>query len=103
MVVCEDVRCPFHGRLRVQAVTVEGVVVSARMRRSVTVSSEFRVKLKKYERFAKGYTSLKAHNPDCIGAREGDLVTVAACRPLSKSKHYVVIAKKGSAMAAKEA
>src|SRR3989338_2164209 len=101
MAVCDDVGCPFHGRLRVQKRTVDGIVVSAKMRRTVTVRSEFRIKLKKYERFAKGYTSLKAHNPDCIGAREGDLVTVAACRPLSKSKHYVVIAKKGSSVAVK--
>jgi len=95
--VCTDKNCPFHGSLRITRRTLTGVVDSARMRRTVNVKRELRVLLKKYERFAKRYSSIKAHNPDCIGAKENDTVTIAECRPLSKSKHFVVIKKTSKA------
>lgn len=90
---CNDQNCPFHGTLRVSKRTLTGIVSSAKMRRTVDVKREFRVMLKKYERFAKRFSSVKAHNPDCIDAVEGEFVTIAECRPLSKSKHFVVISK----------
>ncbi|MAG15769.1 30S ribosomal protein S17 [Candidatus Woesearchaeota archaeon] len=92
--VCKDENCPFHGSLKLTKRSLTGVVDSAKMRRTVNVKRELRVLLKKYERFAKRYSSIKAHNPDCIGAKEGEIVTITACRPLSKSKHFVVVSKK---------
>ncbi len=79
-----------------------GVVISARMRRTVNVKIERRVIISKYERYAKLFSMIKAHNPDNISAEEGDIVTIAECRPLSKSKHFIVI-KKISAKNTKEA
>ena len=38
---------------------------------------------------------MKVHNPDCINAKEGDLVGVVECRPLSKTKNFVIIRKLG--------
>lgn len=90
---CNDKNCPFHGSLRIAKRTLTGIVSSAKMRRTVDVKRERRILLKKYERFTKRYSSVKAHNPDCIDAKEGEIVTVASCRPLSKSKHFVVISK----------
>ena len=92
---CKDVNCPFHGSLKLRKRRISGTVTSARMRRTLNVSRERRIMLPKYERFAKRYYSLKAHNPDCISAGEGDVVTLAECRPLSKSKHFVAIKKAG--------
>ena len=91
---CEDNNCPFHGGLKISKRTFSGTVDSTRMRRTVNVKRERRMHLRKYQRFAKRYYSLKAHNPDCIAAKEGNEVTVAECKPLSKSKHFVVIAIK---------
>ncbi|MBS3133495.1 30S ribosomal protein S17 [Candidatus Woesearchaeota archaeon] len=91
---CNDKNCPFHGSLRVKKRTLTGVVSSTKMRRTVDVKRELRVMLKKYDRFAKRYSSIKAHLPDCIEVKESEIVTVAACRPLSKSKHFVVISKR---------
>jgi small subunit ribosomal protein S17 len=34
---------------------------------------------------------MHAHNPPCINAKEGDVVKIAECRPLSKTKKFVVI------------
>ena len=72
-----------------------GLVVSSKMRGTVTVKIERRVLLPKYERFAKRYSTIKAHNPENISAETGDLVTIAECRPISKTKHFMVVKKQG--------
>ena len=47
--------------------------------------------MRKFERFERGKSSVQAHNPDCIKAKEGDQVMIAECRPLSKTKSFVVV------------
>jgi ribosomal protein S17 len=49
----------------------------------------------KYERYERRKSRIVVHNPECIRAREGDVVVVAECRPLSKTKSFVVVAKTG--------
>ena len=73
-----------------------GRVVSSKMRSTVTVQIDRRVMLPKYERFAKRYSVIKAHNPRNVGAETGDVVTIAECRPISKTKHFIVVKKHGS-------
>lgn len=94
MVKCNDKNCPFHGKINVRKRKLTGVVDSTRMRRTVNVKREHRVLLPKYERYTKHYSSIKAHNPECVSAQDGDVVTIAECRPISKSKRFVVVAKK---------
>ena len=38
-------------------------------------------------------TRVHAFNPLCINAKEGDTVKIIECRPLSKTKNFVVIEK----------
>ena len=45
----------------------------------------------KYQRYEKRRSKVHAHNPPCITAKVGDIVTIAECRRLSKTKSYVVI------------
>jgi len=82
--------------MKIRKTTFSGTVDSARMRNTVNVKRVLRVMIKKYERYAKRYYSLKAHNPICISAKKGDIVVVAECRPISKSKHFVVVSKKSN-------
>lgn len=71
--------------------TFEGKVVSDKMHKTVIVEWP-RIKLiSKYERYEKRRTRVKAHNPDKINAKTGDLVTIRETRPLSKTKHFIVI------------
>lgn len=70
-----------------------GKVISSKMTKTVTVEWESRKYIKKYERYAKRRTRVHAHNPDNIGANEGDIVKIKQTRPLSKTKHYTVIGK----------
>ncbi len=70
--------------------TITGRVVSNKMDKTITVLVERRVKHPIYGKYVKRSTKLHAHdeNNEC---NEGDTVTVAACRPLSKSKSWRLV------------
>jgi small subunit ribosomal protein S17 len=48
----------------------------------------------KYERFEWRTGKYMAHNPPCINAVIGTKVKIMECRPLSKTKAFVVIEQK---------
>lgn len=75
--------------------TFVGVVVSARAQKTVTVEWERRTYVPKYERYKKDRTRVKAHNPEAVDAKEGDVVEVRECRPISKTKHFIITKKMG--------
>jgi small subunit ribosomal protein S17 len=88
---CSDVHCPFHGTLPVRGQVITGKVVSDRMMGSVVVRRDYLHLVRKYKRYEKRSTKIHAHNPPCLHAEVGDLVRIAECRPLSKTKTYVVV------------
>jgi len=90
MVECKDVHCPFNGGLKTRGSVLEGVVVSDKGRRTVIVERNLVKYVPKYERYARSRSRIPAHNPDCMGARAGDVVRIAACRKISRSKAWVV-------------
>ena len=69
--------------------TITGRVISNKMDKSITVLVERRVKHDVYGKFVKRSTKLHAHdaNNEC---NEGDVVTIKACRPISKSKCWTL-------------
>ena len=70
--------------------TLTGRVVSDKMNKSVTVLIERRVKHPVYGKIVSKSTKVKAHDErnDC---RQGDLVTIAETRPLSKTKSWTLV------------
>ena len=90
-VACEDPCCPFHGPLPVRGAVIEGTVRTSKMMGTVVIQRVKRVHVPKYERFKLVTHKYSAHNPPCISAKEGDHVTIAECRPLSKTVKYVVV------------
>ena len=88
---CEDANCPFHGRLSVRGRVVEGDVVSAKAQKTVVIKRKYLHFIPKYERYERRHSKMLAHNPDCVDAKTGDRVKIAECRPLSKTKHFVVV------------
>jgi small subunit ribosomal protein S17 len=73
---------------------IEGVVVSDKMNKTVTVRADYIIKVPKYDRMKRRHTKIKARNPPEIDAKIGDFVKIAECRPLSKTVHFIVIEKK---------
>jgi small subunit ribosomal protein S17 len=88
---CSDKNCPFHGNLTVRGRILTGTVTSDKMSKTVIVAWARRVYVPKYERYEKRRSSVKAHNPSCINAKKGDLVRISESRPLSKTKHFVIV------------
>lgn len=88
---CTDPNCPFHGVLPVRGQVLSGIVMTDKMDRTVVVQRTFVKKIAKYERYEKRKTKVHAHNPPCMNAKQGDSVVIAECRPLSKTKSYVIV------------
>jgi small subunit ribosomal protein S17 len=82
--------------------TFTGIVVGDKMSKTVTVEWTRRSYIPKYERYERRRTRVKAHNPAEIDAREGDVVVIKETRPLSKTKHFIVISKQGQSPAAEK-
>jgi len=72
-----------------QARTLEGRVISNKMDKTVTVLIERQVQHSLLGKIVR--RSTKLHAQDEMGANEGDVVRIAECRPLSKTKHHRVI------------
>lgn len=88
---CKDMHCPEHGSLRTKGRVFLGTVISDKMQRTATVQWERKLYLPKYERYLKAWTRIKVHNPQCINAKVGDYVKMRECRPLSKTKNFVIL------------
>ena len=92
---CDDPNCPFHGELPVRGQILEGIVTSDRAERTITVERSYYKFIRKFKKKKKRKSKISAHKPDCIELNIGDAVKIAECRPLSKTKHFVVIEVKG--------
>lgn len=91
--VCEDPNCPWDGALKVRGRIFEGIVESTAMSRTVVIRNDYKHLVTKYNRLESRKGVITAHHPDCIELKEGDKVRAMECRPLSKSKSFVVIEK----------
>jgi small subunit ribosomal protein S17 len=90
---CDDRNCPFHGALKVRGRILEGTVIGAKMDKSVIVKRNYQFYVPKFKRYERRHGHIPAHNPPCLSAKEGDVVKVAECRPISKTVSFVVIEK----------
>jgi small subunit ribosomal protein S17 len=70
--------------------TLTGRIVSDKMDKTITVLIERRVKHPVYGKILTKSTKIKAHD-EHNGARLGDLVTIAECRPVSKHKAWTLV------------
>lgn len=91
--VCDDVKCPWHGHLKIRGRIFKGKVVSIKARDTAIIEWNYYHHVPKYERYERRKTRLAAHSPKCIGAKLGDIVRIGECRPVSKSKKFVIIEK----------
>ena len=71
-------------------VSFQGVVVSDKMDKTIIVLVETYKKHSKYGKRVKYASKFVAHDPNSK-AKLGDIVTVRGCRPLSKTKCFVLV------------
>jgi len=91
---CNDKNCPFHGTLPVRGIILTGKVVSTAMDKTVVVEKTRMHYIPKYERYEKRTSRYVAHLPPCMEVKKGDEVVIMECRPLSKTKSFVVVERK---------
>jgi small subunit ribosomal protein S17 len=88
---CDDIKCPFHGKLSIRGKIFVGRVVKDHASKTVIVRWDYDRYNRKYERYERRHGKVAAYNPNCINAKENDIVRISECRPLSKTKRFVVI------------
>ncbi len=73
-----------------QVRTLSGKVVSDKREKTITVLVERRVKHPVYGKIVNKSTKISAHDEENQG-REGDVVTIAETRPISKTKSWRLV------------
>ncbi len=70
--------------------SVVGRVVSNKMHKTIVVEVERKVKHALYGKYMKRFSRMKAHDDENT-CRIGDVVLIKQSRPLSKTKHWVLV------------
>eukprot|EP00299_Pterocystis_sp_00344_P009214 c3795_g1_i1.p1 GENE.c3795_g1_i1~~c3795_g1_i1.p1 ORF type:complete len:175 (-),score=44.92 c3795_g1_i1:2-475(-) len=98
-----DKKCPFTSSVSIRGRILKGVVCSTKMERTLTLRRDYLHYIKKYRRFEKRHTKISAHVSPAFKVKEGDIVTVGQCRPLSKTVRFNVLSVTAGTTAGKKA
>ena len=77
---------------------LQGTVVSDKGDKTVIVSVERRIMHPIYKKFIRRSKRYAAHDEANL-CKEGDLVAIEECRPISKTKSWLVVERNGEAVA----
>ena len=91
-----DKKCPFTGDVAIRGRILKGLVISTKMKRTVIIRRDYLHYIRKYRRFEKHHENIAAHCTPAFSVKEGDIVTVGQCRPLSKTIRFNVVAHEPS-------
>jgi len=86
-----DKKCPFTGDVSIRGRILRGIVISTKMKRTIVIRRDYLHYIPKYNRFEKRHTNITAHLSPAFKVKEGDLVTIGQCRPLSKTVRFNVL------------
>jgi len=86
-----DKKCPFTGDVSIRGRILKGVVISTKMQNTVIIRRDYLHFIAKYRRFEKRHSNMAVHVSPCFRIKEGDVVTVGQCRPLSKTVRFNVL------------
>eukprot|EP00937_MAST-01D_sp_MAST-1D-sp2_P002253 g2253.t1 len=86
-----DKKCPFTGNVAIRGKLLKGVIVTSKMKNTIIVRRDYLNFVSKYKRFEKRHKNTAAHVSPCFRVKEGDVVTVGQCRPLSKTVRFNVL------------
>ena len=74
---------------------LQGVVTSDKMDKTITVQVERKVMHQKYKKYVKQSSKYAAHDEGNV-CKQGDVVSIQECRPISARKTWVVTEAKGT-------
>ena len=87
-----DKKCPFTGNVSIRGRILKGIVISTKMKNTIIVRRNYLHFQAKYRRYEKRHKNIAAHcSPAFKNVKEGDVVTVGQCRPLSKTVRFNVL------------
>jgi small subunit ribosomal protein S11e len=86
-----DKKCPFTGNVAIHGRILKGLCVSNKMQRTVVVRRDYVHFVRKYKRYEKRHRNIPAHLSPAFTIKEGDVVTIGQCRPLSKTVRFNVL------------
>jgi len=86
-----DKKCPFTGNVSIRGRILKGMVISTKMQRTIVMRRDYLKYIKKYRRYEKRHTNISCHCSPAFRLKEGDIVTVGQCRPLSKTIRFNVL------------
>mmetsp|Transcript_45737 Transcript_45737/g.67517 ORF Transcript_45737/g.67517 Transcript_45737/m.67517 type:complete len:167 (-) Transcript_45737:61-561(-) len=87
-----DRKCPFTGSVSIRGRVLKGLVVSTKMKNTIIVRRDYLHYITKYRRYEKRHKNLAVHCTPAFNVKEGDVVTIGQCRPLSKTVRFNVVA-----------
>jgi small subunit ribosomal protein S11e len=87
-----DKKCPFTGNVSIRGRILKGRIISTKMKRTIIVRRDYLHYITKYRRFEKRHTNIAVHCSPAFPVKEGDIVTIGQCRPLSKTVRFNVVA-----------
>merc|ERR1739838_721619 len=88
-----DKKCPFTSDVSIRGKIFKGVVLTAKMNRTIVIRRDYLHYIKKYNRFEKRHKTVSVHCSPAFRLKIGDVVTVGQCRPISKTVRFNVIRK----------
>ena len=80
-------------KIKIRGRTVIGKIISKDTHGTAKIQWSRIHPIPKYERFEHRKSGVMAHNPHCLDFQIGDLVKAIECRPISKTKKFVIIEK----------
>ena len=86
-----DKKCPFTGNVSIRGRILKGVVKSTKMTRTLILKRDYLRFISKYKRYEKRHKHIAAHVSPAFLVKDGDVVTVGQCRPLSKTVRFNVL------------
>jgi small subunit ribosomal protein S11e len=87
-----DKKCPFTGNVSIRGRILKGLVISNKMKNTIVIRRDYLHYIVKYRRFEKRHKNISVHCSPAFNVKEGDVVTVGQCRPLSKTVRFNVVA-----------
>lgn len=88
---CNDKHCPLHAGLKTHGRMLVGKVIRIGSAKTLKIELNKLSFIPKFERYEKKRIRLHVHCSPCIKVKIGDSVSVIECRPISKTKNFVVV------------